>query len=507
MTTSYRVVSMNSKDSSRGKKRSGTADLLRLIAEDRAENGGRRPPPPPGHPALNLLFCARWDDAFGILHQLSEELLGQARAQRLLDVCGDRADVQDEIRETVDFLYAMGTPQSGQLALAWSMLTVRPDRPASFRAVLPQLQYALDRADLDANDDGDACDRIRIWWAAGAGDYCQAKMSMFALAHDTLLAGGIMKESALDTVPAFEPVDVSKFFRTPYPGPTLTVMPAAKATKLNNYNRPFQEILDKALPLVCARNLDEARKRLGYEFPHAAAALDMLFRDLREGEPIRLKPTIVLGNFGCGKSRLVSKWASAVGLTHVTRYDAAGAADGHFSGTSKGWSNTEASVPARAVLHSRTANPLVFIDEIDKCTRPGSQNGSLMTSLTPFLDRETASKFRDQSLDAELSLNWVSYCCTANDLSGMPGYLKDRFRIVRVPSPTLVDLPLLAASVVDSMLLEEGDEWAGSVAPFAPDELAVMGKAWAASGGFSIRKLQKIVAATLEARDAYAMRH
>jgi ATP-dependent Lon protease len=82
--------------------------------------------------------------------------------------------------------------------------------------------------------------------------------------------------------------------------------------------------------------------------------------------------------------------------------------------------------------------------------------------------------------------------------------LRDRFRIVRIPAPRLVDLPLLAGSIVDEMLME--DEWAGFAPPFAPDELAVMAKAWQAAG-FSLRKLQKIVRATLEARDQMAMRH
>ncbi|PDT86073.1 hypothetical protein CO669_29975 [Bradyrhizobium sp. Y36] len=496
---------MASKDSSRAKKRSGTADLLRLIAEDRAENGGRRPPPPSGHPALNLLLVGCWDDAFGVLHQLSESVIGEARAQRLLDVCGDRQAVQVEIRETVDALYSLGTHDAGALALAWSMLACRPSYPPGFRAVLPQLQYALDAADLDADLDVDVRERLRIWWAAGAGDYVREKRSMFAVTV-AVLAGEIEKESALEPVKPFEPVDVAKWFRTPYPGPSLTVMPAAKATRLNNHNKPFAEILDKELPLVCARNLDQARKRLGHEFPHASAALSVLFKDLREGEPIKLRATILSGSPGCGKSRLVRKWAAAVGLQHQYRYDAATSADGQFGGTSKGWSNTEASVPARAVLQSRTANPLVFIDEIDKCTRAGSQNGSLMTSLAPFLERETAARYRDQSLDAELRLDWVSFICTANDVTVLPDYLRDRFRIVRVPAPQLVDLPLLAASIVDDMLLEEGDEWAGAVAPFAPDELRVMAKAWERAG-FSLRKLQKIVLATLEARDACQMRH
>lgn len=455
------------------------------------------------HPALVTLMAGRWDDAFALVHNMSEEILGQERAQRLLDVCGDRQAIQDKIKETVDTLYSLGTHQSGELALAWSMLACRPSYPASFRGVLPQLQYALDNSGLDDNDETDARERLRIWWAAGAGDYAREKRSMFAVTV-AVLAGQIMKEPALES-PAHE-VDVAKWFRTPYPGPTLVVMPAAKATRLNNYNKVFNEIMDKSLPLVCARNLDAARKRLSYEFPHASAAISVLLKDLREGEPIRFKPTILLGSPGSGKSRFVIRIATAIGLTHVTRYDAAGAADGHFSGTSKGWSNTEASVPARAVLASRTGNPLVFVDEIDKCTPRGSQNGSLMTSLTPFLDKETASKFRDQSLDAELRLDWVSFLCTANDVTVLPDYLLDRLRIVRVPTPRLVDLPLLAASIVDAMLIEEGDEWAGSVAPFAPDELAVMGKAWAARG-FSMRALQKIVLATIEARDAHAMRH
>ncbi|WP_441260670.1 AAA family ATPase [Bradyrhizobium sp. 521_C7_N1_3] len=455
----------------------------------------------PDHPALVALMSARWDDAFGYLHHVSEKTLGEARAQRLLDVCGDCQAVQDEIRETVDALYALGTHDSGALALAWSMLACRPSYPPSFRAVLPQVQHALDAADLDADLDVDVRERLRTWWAAGAGDYTKVKHSMFALTA-AVLRGEIEKESELEPAHAFEPV-VAKWFRTSYPGPTLTVMPAARATKLNSHNRPFAEILDKALPLVCARNLDEARKRLGHEFPHASAALSVLFKDLREGEPVKMKPTILLGSPGCGKSRMVRKFASAIGIQHVHRYDGASSSDGQFAGTSKGWSNTEASVPARAVLASRTANPLVFVDEIDKAT--SNHNGGLVNSITGYLDMETSKFMRDQSTDCVFDLSMVSYLATANDVSGLPEHIRDRFRILRVPAPTLVDLPLLAASIVDAMLLE-GDEWAGAVAPFAPDELRVMGKAWA-ERNFSMRALQKIVLATLEARDACQMRH
>lgn len=453
------------------------------------------------HPALSLLFCKRWDDAFAYMHHVSEEALGPTGWQRPLDVCGDRQAVQAEIREAVDALYVLGTHQSGELALGWAMLACRPSYPASFRAVLPQLQYTLDSVDLDSDDDGDARDRLRIWWRAASGEFTKQKRSMFALAA-AVLAGEIMQESMLE--PSLAEAVTAKWFASPHPGPTMVVMPASRSSKLNNYNKPFAEILDKPLPLVVARNLDDARKRLSYEFPHAHNALQTLFRDLREGEPAKLKNTILVGPPGVSKSRLARKVVAAAGWRDVTRYQADASADGHFAGTSKGWANTEASVPARALLHSKTANPLVLIDEIDKAA--SNHHGGLFNALLSFADVDTARNYRDQSTDCEFDCSMVSYLCTANDVGKLPDHLRDRFRILRVPAPTLVDLPLLAASIMEDLAREDpervGDE------PLAKDELMVMAKAWQASGPtLSIRKLQKIVAATLQARDEHAMRH
>jgi ATP-dependent Lon protease len=148
-------------------------------------------------------------------------------------------------------------------------------------------------------------------------------------------------------------------------------------------------------------------------------------------------------------------------------------------------------------------NPMVMIDEIEKSGR--GWHGSLYSAMTPHLERETSKRYRDLSLDAELDLSWVSYVATANDDTKIPDHIRDRFRVVKVPLPTLDHLRALARGIMADMAAEEELD-PRFMAPLDLDEEAVIAKAWS-KAGFSIRKLQKIVSATLEARDAVAMRN
>jgi ATP-dependent Lon protease len=188
---------------------------------------------------------------------------------------------------------------------------------------------------------------------------------------------------------------------------------------------------------------------------------------------------------------------------YVYRFDASSSADSHFGGTSKAWSNTEPSVPARAIAQGKIANPVVLIDEIEKSST-SQHHGRLVDALLPFCDRETAVRYRDQSLDSEIDLSMVSFVACANDVSKLPSPLRDRFRTIRVPAPGPQHLPPLAAQVMRDLAIE--DKARQHDAPLADDELEIIGKAWA-KARFSMRALQKIVAATLDARDSHAMRH
>jgi ATP-dependent Lon protease len=280
-------------------------------------------------------------------------------------------------------------------------------------------------------------------------------------------------------------------------------MPKDKSSKLNNYHGAFKDLIGAAMPLVVVRDLQRIRAALRAEFPHASTAVDLLLRDLREDKPFRTKPACLVGSPGAGKSRLVRRLAELAGGLYVYRFDGASSIDNQFGGTAKAWANTEVSVPARAIAQSRTANPMMLIDEIEKAA-DRHHNGRLWDALLPFLDPETAGRYRDQSLDCELDLSGISYVATANDVTKLPSPLRDRMRVIRVPTPTRAHLPALAASVMRDLAAE--DEARAGDEPLAEDELDVIGKAWSRAG-FSMRSLQKIVGASLDARDQHAMRH
>ncbi len=280
------------------------------------------------------------------------------------------------------------------------------------------------------------------------------------------------------------------------PGEMLVI--ASDGKLLEPYKRLQQPVGLTMTPPVWAVTDD-----LIAEFPHAAAAIETMLVDLREDEPVRFRPFILVGEPGCGKSRLVRRLAEHLGA-RLRRYDGAGSGDNSFGGTPKQWSTASACFPLIAVAHYAVGNPIVMIDEIDKAAT-GYHHGNLAQALMPFLERETAQAYPDVGLQIECDLSAVNYALTANDETKLPSPLRDRCRIIRVPSPTVEHLPHLTASIMRDIAADRNLEPAW-LPPLAPDELAVIAKAWSGSDR-SVRKLQKIVSATVTARENNAVRH
>ncbi|MBN9007555.1 MAG: AAA family ATPase [Rhizobiales bacterium] len=457
-----------------------------------------------------LLMQDRWDDAYSYL--LNETKL--TLAGRLLAMPDDvpfdpttaaRAVLQKAILSLIESLAGHGERESGLLSLAWRMLTVDPQKPDTFVAVMPPLAFMAKHyftevtdtkllAEIEATKLREQIDaRLRVWWRAADGKYKDSHVSMFRIA-------------AVDTRPSAIGID-DPDVATDSPqqpevkGPSVVVMkkPGAVTKGLPN---DWKDMIGQAIQLVVCADAAAVRRDLYAEYPHATQAIDLLTRDMRDGQPVRLRPALLVGPPGSGKSRLVRRLGEILGL-YTYRYDAAVVADNMFGGLSKGWGSAHPSVPARAVQTSMQANPIVMVDEVEKAA-DSTHNGNLWHSMVPFLERETSARYRDGGIDAELDLSHVNHVATANAVDRLPSPLRDRYRMIRVPSPTLAHLPALAVQVMRD--LARDDDARAHDDPLAEDELDIIGRAWARER-FSMRKLQRLVAATLDARDACAPRH
>ena len=449
---------------------------------------------------IGLLWQPGWPYAAGLFWARIKAIGAAPSHDIALDFwSGEKERCKQASRTLANLLFAQG---HGKEALGALMLAADPTEPKTFEIVLPQLAFAIEQLwywPTAISTRHHVLQRLGVWWRAARGDFTDNDRSIFWIVRLEVFE----KDDSSEMLPPARTQNEGQQGGEPKEEPSIVVMPKGTATKLNDYHTEFKTLVGTKLPLRLATNISAVRATLMAEYPHATAAIDLLLRDLREGDPVRLSPVMLTGPVGVGKTRLVRRLFRDLLNIGVYRYDGGGASDGMFGGSPKAWGNTVPSAPARAVNQTRISNPVVLVDEIDKAAT-STRNGRLWNVLLPFLERETARAYRDVSLDAELDLSWISHIATANSVEELPAPLRDRYRIVKVEAPRLVDLPALAANALRELAVENGEE--GFAWSLAADELEVIGRAWE-KAGFSIRKLQKIVAGTVAARNATAVRH
>ena len=270
--------------------------------------------------------------------------------------------------------------------------------------------------------------------------------------------------------------------------------------RLKEITATLKGVINVPLPLTKVPPLQQVRATLLFEFPYARDTIDFALADLVGRTTVRLRPLILLGGPGAGKSRFGRRLGEILLGGNIWRTDASRADGSIFGGTDRRWHSAEPCHPFLAVARAGIANPLILIDEIEKAAAAGFDHGRFWDALLGLIEPETSSRYPDPALQTELDLSHISYIATANSLDLLPSPLRDRFRVVKFPTPGPDDLDALLPAVIADLARESGldQRW---ITRLDGIERTAVARHWR---GGSVRRLRRAVDVVLRERDRRA---
>ncbi len=163
------------------------------------------------------------------------------------------------------------------------------------------------------------------------------------------------------------------------------------------------------------------------------------------GLPFELTPILLQGDPGLGKTFFVSELAKVLGLPFCEISMATMTASFALSGGSLQWSEGSIGFIAKSLANSKFANPIILIDEIDKCNVDSRYDP--INTLYSLLEPHSAKRFKDEALEVELDASRVVWIATANDINKIPDPILSRMRVIDIKQPNVQQMKDVVNSI------------------------------------------------------------
>lgn len=159
------------------------------------------------------------------------------------------------------------------------------------------------------------------------------------------------------------------------------------------------------------------------------------------------RPMLITGPAGAGKSHFAHLIAHFAGAASAT-LDLGGTSDSRIlEGTARGWANAQPCWPSLVMAQTRTGNPVLVIEELDKAGG-STQGGVAHHVLLTMIERQTAEAYWDKCLLCPVDLSAVCWIMTGNDADRLPSPLLSRLDLIEVEGPSAEHFELLLATMM-----------------------------------------------------------
>jgi ATP-dependent Lon protease len=146
-----------------------------------------------------------------------------------------------------------------------------------------------------------------------------------------------------------------------------------------------------------------------------------------------VKPVLLLGEPGIGKTYLATQIASALGVDMIKI--SSGGLDGGFQlcGSHSTWTSAQQGLMFDLLARSEYSTPVVVLDEVDKLTQ--GRTAPVLPVLLDLLEQRTAREFSDVFLNMNFDCSKCIFILTANYIEDVPPALLSRVNVFEIPKP------------------------------------------------------------------------
>lgn len=200
-------------------------------------------------------------------------------------------------------------------------------------------------------------------------------------------------------------------------------------------------------------NWRDAVQDLKQRFPNFISVLEFVTVSLtlaeRHDGVAHFDPVLLNGPPGCGKTMFAKAIAAELGSGLLQLNMENAQTNSALSGSAEFWGNTKPGELYNLLVEKSFANPVVFLDEIDKAK---ARDYDPLSSLLSLLESKTARTFRDQSIPwVTLDASRVIWICTANDADLLSAPILDRFRRFDIPELTTQQSKAIVHSIYSEL--------------------------------------------------------